>query len=133
MIVKTEEGFVNQGATGKLVRITGSGFVKTGAITEGRPVDFHHWKDVVDEFDSELESAANSEDEQAVVDLWLEDPLSFQNPDGTVSHPRTGGMIRHADGFGRKQAVVRETNWDTEFADAQSHVASVLKNIGNGR
>lgn len=117
-----------------IVRITGSGFVKTGSVTDGHPVEFRHWKDVVDEADREIEVAADQETEEAVVELWLEDPMSFQGQeDAPTRTMRTGGMIRHADGFGRKQAVVRETNWDTEFADAQSHVASVLKNIGNGR
>jgi hypothetical protein len=117
-----------------IVRITGSGFVKTGAVADGHPVEFRHWKDVVDEADSFLESAAVSEEEEAVVELWLEDPMSFQDQeDSPTRMMRTGGMIRHADGFGRKQAVVRETNWDAEFADAQAHVASVLKNLGNGR
>jgi hypothetical protein len=117
-----------------IVRITGSGFVKTGAIADGHPVEFRHWQEVVDEADSFLESAAASEEEEAVVELWLEDPMSFQDQEETATRSiRTGGMIRHADAFGRKQAVVRDTNWDQEFADAQAHVASVLKNIGNGR
>lgn len=115
-----------------LIRITGSGFVKTGAIADGHPVEFRHWKDVVDECDRELESAAGSEEEEAVVELWLEDPMSFQTEDDTTV-VRTGGL-RRADNFVRgKQAATRETNWDQEFADAQSHVASVLKNLGNGR
>ena len=118
-----------------LIRITGSGFVKTGSITDGHPVEFRHWKEVVDEFDNELEFAASSEEEQAVVDLWLEDPQSFQNEfdAGQVAIQRTGSMIRSADNFGRKQAVVRGANWDQEFADAQAHAASVLGKLGNGR
>jgi hypothetical protein len=124
-----------------LIRITGSGFVKTGSITDGHPVEFRHWQEVVDEADSAIEVAADQDTEEAVVELWLEDPMSFQQfeEDATPMGPgarvnRTAGsMIRSADPFGRKQAVVRETNWDQEFADAQAHAASVMKNLGNGR
>jgi hypothetical protein len=125
-----------------LIRITGSGFVKTGSITDGHPVEFRHWQEVVDEAENFLESAVHSEDEEAVVELWLEDPMSFQQfeeNDATPMGPgarvnRTAGsMIRSADPFGRKAAVARTTDWDQEFSDAQAHVASVLKNLGNGR
>jgi len=130
-----------------IVRITGSGFVKTGSVTDGHPVEFRHWKEVVDSAEDFLESAATSEDEEAVVELWLEDPMSFQayfdeeNGEATPMGPgvarvnRTAGsMIRSADPFGRKQAVVRqETNWDKEFADAQAHAKSVMAKLGNGR
>src|SRR5271170_2391535 len=103
----------------------------TGSTTNGHAVEFRHWKDVVDEADNFLEFAANSEEEEAVVELWLEDPMSFQTEDATTGEQRTGG-IRRADNFVRgKQAA--KANWDQEFADAQSHVASVLKNLGNGR
>jgi len=103
----------------------------TGSTTNGHAVEFRHWKDVVDEADNFLEFAANSEEEEAVVELWLEDPMSFQTEDVTTGVQRTGG-IRRADNFVRgKQAA--KANWDQEFADAQSHVASVLKNLGNGR
>ena len=122
-----------------LIRITGSGFVKTGAITDGHPVEFRHWKEVVDEAENFLENAASSEEEEAVVELWLEDPMSFQQFDeatpmgpGTARVNRTAGsMSRSVDPFGRKAAVAQTTNWDQEFADAQSHAASVLKNLGN--
>lgn len=121
-----------------LIRVTGSGFVKTGSVTDGHPVEFRHWQEVVDEAENFLESAASSEEEEAVVELWLEDPMSFQKfedatPMGPGVNRTAGSMIRSVDPFGRKQAVVRGTNWDTEFADAQAHVASVLKNLGNGR
>jgi hypothetical protein len=122
----------------RLLRITGSGFVKTGAVADGHPVEFRHWQEVVDECDRELESAADSGEDEAVVELWLEDPMSFQaafdgEEPGAAPQIRTGGMLRRADSFGRKQAVVRETSWDEEFADAQRHVASVLGKLGNGR
>jgi hypothetical protein len=127
--------------SGKIFRITGSGFVKTGSVTDGHPVEFRHWQEVVDEAENFLDSAVNSEEEEAVVELWLEDPMSFQayfneedaTPIGSGVNRTAGSMIRSVDPFGRKQAVVRETNWDEEFADAKSHVASVLKNLGNGR
>lgn len=122
----------------KIARITGSGFVKQGAITDGHPVEFRHWQEVVDEADTFLESATHEEDEESVVELWLEDPMSFQQyfdeeaaAEGIVKQRTAGSMIRHADSFGRKNAVVRETNWDKEYADAQAHVASVLKNLGS--
>jgi len=112
--------------------------VKTGAVADGCPVEFRHWKDVIDECDRELESAVASEEEEAVVELWLEDPASFQaafneEEPGAVPLHHTGSMLRCADSFGRKQAVVREANWDAEFADVKAHVASVLGRLGNGR
>ena len=124
-----------------IVRITGSGFVKTGSVTDGHPVEFRHWKDVVEEADFAIESAAHSEEEEAVVELWLEDPMSFQQfeEDATPMGPgarinRTAGsMIRSADPFGRKTGVVKTTNWDQEFADAQAHAKSVMAKLGNGR
>jgi hypothetical protein len=131
-VVKTEEGFVNHGSTGKLVRITGSGFVKTGAITEGHPVAFRHWQEVVDEAENALDAAAEAEDEE-LCDYWLENPLLFNGGDTVEGGLKRGSMVRTADNFGRKQAVIRQTSWDQEFSDAQAHVASVLKNLGNGR
>ena len=126
----------------RLVRITGSDFVKTGAITDGHPVEFRHWEEVVDTADAFLESAVNSEDEESVVELWLEDPMSFQaafdeETGANVDRVRTAGsMVRRADQFGSKRATPMgpsKSNWDQEFADAQAHAASVLKNLGNGR
>ena len=124
-----------------LLRITGSGFAKTGSVTDGHPVEFRHWQEVVNEAESFLESAVHSAEEEAVVELWLEDPMSFQQFDeatpmgpGVARVNRTAGsMIRSTDPFGRKAAVAQTKDWDQEFADAQSHVASVLRNLGNGR
>ena len=131
---------VHRMAHDKLVRITGSGFVKQGAITQGHPVVSQRWQDQVDEAENFLEEAVHSEEEEAVVELWLEDPMSFQQyfdeeaaSEGIVKQRTAGSMIRHADTFGRKQAVVRETNWDQEFKDAQAHVSSLLGKLGNGR
>jgi|SRR5271154_5256945 len=119
-----------------LVRITGSGFVKNAAITDGHPVEFRHWKDVVEDCTFALESAVHSEEEEAVVELWLEDPASFmEQEDGAV---KTASVRRVTAGMGlmrstdvhQKQAAA---NFDHDFAEAQAHVASVLKNLGNGR
>ena len=114
----------------------------TSSVTDGHPVEFRHWKEVVDEAENFLESANTSAEEEAVVELWLEDPMSFQaafdeeegaTPMGPGTQRTAGSMLRRADNFGSKQAVVRTTNWDQEFADAQAHAASVLKNLGNAR
>jgi len=119
-----------------LIRITSSGFVKTGSVTDGHAVEFRHWKEVVDEAENFLESATDSEEEEAVVELWLEDPMSFQTAfneeEGVTPNVRrtTGSMIRNVDNFGRKQAVVRTTNWDQEVDNVRNHVASVLGNMG---
>lgn len=116
----------------RLVRITGSGFAKTGSITDGHPVEFRHWKDIVEEADAELVAAADQETEEAVVELWLEDPQSFNEVDTEGVGLKQGSMLRRADNFNQKRAAAPQQNWNTEFADAQAHVASVLKNLGNG-
>jgi hypothetical protein len=125
-----------------LVRITGSGFVKTGSVTDGHPVEFRHWKEVVDSAEDFLESAASSDEEEAVVELWLEDPMSFQtyfdeeSGEATPMGPgqRSGSMVRRADNFVRGQKIAtRVSNWDQEFADAQAHAKSVMAKLGNGR
>lgn len=119
----------------KLARITGSGFVKRGSVTPGHPVESRHWKDVINDIDCELEAAVHSEEEQAVVDLWLEDPLSFQDKDiprsGATTMVRTGGMGLQRAGVQHKVAAA--ASWDQSFSDATSHVASVLSKLGNGR
>jgi hypothetical protein len=117
-------------------------FRKTGATQQAAPVEFRHWKEVVDEFDQELEAASLNESEEAVVDLWLEDPLSFQEGTTNPSHAHTGSMVRRlqtgGSGLRRASDAMAKTasageGWDQEFADAQAHVASVLKNLGNAR
>lgn len=117
----------------KIVRITGSGFVKQGSITDGHPVEFRHWQEVVDEAENVLEAAADSEQEEAFVDHWLENPQLYNGADEVLGGLKRGSMIRAADSFGRKQAVVHQANWDQEFADAKAHAASVLSKLGNGR
>jgi hypothetical protein len=117
----------------KIVRITGSGFVKTGAITDSHPVEFRHWKEVVDDAENVLEAAVDSEDDEILVDYWLENPQMFNGADTVEGGLKQGSMIRAADGFGRKQAVVRRPDWNQEFSDAQTHVASILGKLGNGR
>jgi len=117
-----------------LVRITGSGFVKTGSITDGHPVEFRHWKDVVEDAESFLESAAHSEEEEAVVELWLEDPMSFQQffetPTERAEHV---GLIRRADRTGAKTASVPAETWEESMSAAKTHINSMLANLGNGR
>ena len=122
----------------RLVRITGSGFVKTGAVTEGHPVQFRHWQDVVNEADFELQSAANDETEEAAVEMWLEDPMSFQayfneEDEATVPAQKTA-MFRRADQRGANyERKTASSSWDREFADAQAHARSVLANLGKSR
>jgi MarR-like DNA-binding transcriptional regulator SgrR of sgrS sRNA len=110
----------------KIVRITGSGFVKTGAITSGHPVEFRHWKEVVAEADFELESAAHQETEEAAIEQWLENPQDFVD-----SEVKTAS-IRRVDNFSRTRTAAPQQNWDADFADAQAHVAGILGKLGNG-
>lgn len=101
-------------------------FRKTGATQQAAPVEFRHWKEVVDDFDNDLEAAAMNETEEAVVDLWLEDPQSFMEGEVNPSHSHTGSMVRrlqtgglglqrHAD---PRQKTASASDWDQEFADA---------------
>jgi len=116
-------------------------FRKTGATQEGVPVEFRHWREVVDEIDQELEAASLNESEEAVVDLWLEDPLSFQEGTVNPSRTHTGSMVRRLQtgGGGLRRAgdpmakTASASDWDQEFADAKAHAASVLSNLGNAR
>lgn len=119
-----------------IVRITGSGFAKQGSITQGHPVEFRHWKDVIEDYDFALESAVHSEEEEAVVNLWLEDPQSFQDKDipsqhrGSMRRVVTGGLgPQRVDNMHQKTAAA---NWDQDFSEATEHVRSVLSNLGNG-
>jgi len=124
-------------------RITGANyanFAKTGSVIQGAPVACQPWREFVNEFDADLEAAASSESEEAVVDLWLEDPRSFMEGEINPSHIHTGSMVRRmqtggnglrrADSPMAKQASA--PSWDQEFAEATSHVRSVLSNLGNG-
>lgn len=117
-------------------------FRKTGATQEGVAVEFRHWKEVVDEIDSELEAASLSESEESVVDLWLEDPLSFQEGEVNPSRTHTGSMVRrlqtggsglHRFADARQKTASAGDGWDQEFEDAKKHAASVLSNLGNAR
>lgn len=116
----------------RLVRITGSGFAKTGSITDGHPVEFRHWQDVVDEAETELVAAANEETEEAVVELWLEDPTSFQeNLENPQERAERVGMVHRADRVGAKYArQAPQEDWNQEYANAQAHARSVLANMG---
>jgi hypothetical protein len=118
----------------KLFRITGSGFVKQGSITPGHPIEFRHWKEVVDDADFALESAVHSEEEEAVVELWLEDPQSFQVGEDMVQSPavrrvQAGNGLQRVSDVHHKQAAA---NWDQDHSEAVEHVRSVLSNLGNG-
>ena|ERR1035437_2125556 len=121
-----------------VVRIVSGGMSKTAAAILSEPINHRDWKEVVDDFDSTLEFAAHSEEDEAVVDLWLEDPHSFMGETDTSAH--TGSMVRRmqtgGQGLQRSGEMAKTasaSNWDQEFANAQSHAASVLKNLGNGR
>lgn len=113
-------------------------FRKTGATQEAVAVTQHPWREFVDDFDRELEAASLNESEEAVVDLWLEDPMSFQQPDeATPSSVHTSSMIRRAGtgGMGLQRVgamhkTAAATNWDDEFASAKAHAASVLSQLG---
>ncbi len=113
-------------------------FRKNGAVQEAIAVTNHPWREFVDEFDTELESAALAESEEAVVDLWLEDPMSFMdNTEVNPEHAHTGSMMRRVatGGMGLQRMVnqhktASSTNWDDEFANAKAHAASVLSQLG---
>jgi len=114
-------------------------FRKTGATQQAAPVTFQPWRELVDEFDSELEAAALNESEEAVVDLWLEDPMSFQDTPVNQENMHVGSMMRRVatGGVGLQRVgdsqhkTASATNWDDEFANAKSHAASVLSQLGN--
>jgi hypothetical protein len=109
-------------------------FRKTAATMQGQPVEFRHWKDVVEDYDFALQSAASSEEEEAVVDLWLEDPQSFMDEDvparGGVRLARSGGVGLQRSGETQHKTAAA-TNWDDEFENARTHASSILKNLGN--
>jgi len=127
-----------------LRRITGlsyANFAKTGAMMETAPVSNQPWREFVDGFDNDLEAAALSESEEAVVDLWLEDPMSFMDTEINPEHTHVGSMMRRVatGGMGLQRSgdpthkTASSTDWDDEFANAKAHAASVLANLGNGR
>jgi hypothetical protein len=116
-----------------------SKFIKIARHGAPSPVEHHAWRELLDDFDQRLEAVASSEEEEAVVDLWLEEPRSFMeglenSPEGNVQasavrRVRTGGM-----GLQRHNPMARvasATSWDQEFADAKNHADSVLKKLGN--
>src|SRR5271154_4812899 len=112
-------------------------FRKNGAVQQASPVTFQPWRELVDGFDSDLEAAALSESEEAVVDLWLEDPMSFMDTEVNPEHAHTGSMMRRVatGGMGLQRMVnqhktASSTNWDDEFASAKAHAASVLSQLG---
>jgi hypothetical protein len=116
-------------------------FRKTGATQESVAVTHQPWREFVDGFDADLEAAALDESVEAVVDLWLEDPMSFQDAPVNPEHSHVGSMMRRVatGGMGLQRAgqpqhkTAATTDWDDEFANAKAHAASVLANLGNGR
>jgi hypothetical protein len=137
--VETKEGFTlyhKDGASGKIVRITGSGFVKQGSITQGHPVEYRHWQDVIEDYEFAMQQAAHSEEDEAICDAWLENPAEFMERDETGA-PKTSSLRRVMAGTGlqRGDAMQKQASaaWDQDFAEAQAHAAAVLGNIGNGR
>lgn len=109
--------------------------MKQGSVTPGHPIEFRHWQEVIDDADFALESAVHSEEEEGVVELWLEDPQSFQETEGMVQTPavrrvRAGNGLQRVGDVHHKQA---SQNWDNDFSEAQAHVAAVLGKVGNGR
>jgi hypothetical protein len=109
--------------------------IKIASVQTGYPVAFRHWQEVVDEADNDIETAAESEEEERVVGLWLDDPMSFQaafDAESTPMGPGKVSSVRRLD-HGHKTAAQRETNWGREFSEAQAHAQSVLSKLGNGR
>ena len=92
------------------------------------PVTHRPWQESVDEFDSGLSQIVDDESEEAVVDLWLEEPNSFA--DGleqgrtSVRRVKTGG-----NGLARHDPPAKTAAWDREFADARAHAAEVLRSM----
>lgn len=114
-------------------------FRKTGATQDAVAVTHQPWREFVDEFDSELEAAALSESEEAIVDLWLEDPMSFMDTEVNPQHnTHVGSMMRRvgSGGLGLQRSgdmqhkTAASSNWDDEFAAAKAHAASVLSQLG---
>lgn len=106
----------------------------------GSPVNHQAWREIVDEFDTRLEFMAESEDDEAMCDNWLENPFTFKDAEVSDSssgmhtamlrRPQTGGMgLRRASDVRPK--IASSSDWDQEFADAKAHASSVLKNLGN--
>ena len=99
---------------------------KTGSTTHTAPLGGRHWREVVDEMDSQLREAADSMAEEAVCDLWLEDPSAFMG--GREPEDQRSPMIRRVKvgGLGRAADLARRASWDRDFADAQEHARALL-------
>ena len=101
------------------------------------PVPYRPWQESVDEFDLHLNEIVDQESDNAVVELWLEDPRSFlvgvePSVDGEISpvvrRVKVGGLgLRRYDPMSK---VAASNSWDEEFQDAKNHAAQVLSSIG---
>jgi hypothetical protein len=105
---------------------------KTGAV-KSDAVSHRAWRETIDDFDQALETAFDQETEEAAVELWLETPQLFiEHQDGL---DQSSSPLRRVaiGGLGLKRAAVSQpqSSWDEDFADAQKHVASVLKQMGS--
>lgn len=100
---------------------------KTGAVSS-EPINHRSWKELVDDFDAQLDLSNASEDEEAVIEMWLENPEQFfEREDG-----QRPSMIRRMTA-GRTNVRTASNNIDQEFAAAQAHAASILSKLGNAR
>lgn len=110
---------------------------KTAGAVKSEPISHRSWHELVDDFDQQLAAAADSETEEAAVDLWLENPRVYMevgpDPENThIASPmmrrvRTGGMGFQRHNSMEKTAAV--SSWDEEIADVKAHVNRVLGNI----
>ena len=108
-------------------------FRKTGATTKGVPVETRHWREVIDEADAQLSAAAESMDEEAVLERWLENPQDFMQG-AAVGDQQVSAIRRvHTGGLGlgrytnRRVASSEASVWDQDFEDARAHAQAVLR------
>jgi hypothetical protein len=111
-------------------------WVKTAGAVKSEPINHRPWQELVDDFDGTLEFAAAQETEEAIVDLWLEDPRSFMDGDVDPVEQRSAARLVKTGGNGwqRPDVAMSRTasaRFDQEFADAKAHADSVLKKLGN--
>jgi len=112
---------------------------KTAGAVQSDPINYRHWRELVDEFDFQIEYAASQETEEAVVDLWLEDPKSFMqgleaSPEGGVQPSAIRRIKTGGTGLQRYNPMAKAASvsaWDQEFTDAKNHADEVLRKLGN--
>lgn len=105
---------------------------KTGATTKAAPLGASRWREVLDEADALLAAAADSLEDEAVCDLWLEEPMSFMAGWEQPEHQAQSPMIRRVKvgGARRSNDLVRQAAWDQDFKDAQEHARRLLGGLG---